>query len=160
VKPDARLLSELSVTFPLGLGGNRKLTGDLLIDLGYLDPRLHRWDQHRPEGAPGGVYVSDRTTTVLRVPAGTIYDGASIPYVAQYIAGPKELYERASAGHDFLYQEQAPRGASDLAFWAVARSGQKQVTEKRGWLAWAGVRLGGWWAYWKNGRRKAKRNGA
>lgn len=124
----------------------RVLVDDLTVDMGVRLSGLELWAEDRR--------LTDRvclstlaTTTVIRIPAGFDYDGASIPWWAIPILGPKEEYECAGAIHDALYRWQAPRDLADEAFWIIARSGSKRVTPFRGWLGWAGLRLGGWIAY-------------
>lgn len=154
----AFLLSEFDSRI-LGDGTkNRKLYAELVGDMGVRVNELHEWEA---ETRPGWrldwrVRESGVRTTVLRIPAGLIYDGASIPTLAQLFMGPRELYEIASAFHDPLYQWGAPRGAADQVFWIVARSGAKHVNLVRGWLGYAGVRVGGWVSYDKHARRRAR----
>jgi len=154
----AFLLSEFDSRI-LGDGTkNRRLYSELVGDMGIRLNQLHEWEA---ETRPGWridwrIRESGTGTTIIRIPAGLIYDGASIPALAQTFMGARELYEVASAFHDPLYQWGAPRGASDEAFWIVARSGAKQVNPTRAWLGWAGVRIGGWVPYGKHARRRAR----
>ena len=138
--------------------GRRVLREDLKIDLGQRVAALHIWDSLRQtrEGGPRRVTQSRRGNTIITVRAGLVYDGASLPagLLVRLLAGPKERYEVAAAFHDALYLWGAPRDGSDLAFWIISRSGPKQVNRARGWAAWAGLRLGGWWAYWQHRRRQ------
>ena len=127
--------------------GERILSRPLIVDLGVTIQALHEWRSDV-------VGTSERWTTTISVPAGFIYNGASIPALAHPIMGDKELYEAASVFHDALYGWQAPRGLADLVFWIVARSGSKQVTPVRAWCGWAALRIGGWVAYRARGRER------
>ncbi len=139
--------------------GRRVLQEDLIVDLGQHVKDLVTWDadHQSKEGGPRRVWQSKKETTVIRVPAGLVYDGASLPsgVLIRLLLGPKERYEVAAVLHDALYLWGAPRGASDQAFWIVSRSGKRRVNRARGWLAWAGLRVGGWRA-WRGHRRRHK----
>ncbi len=93
--------------------------------------------------------LSPDQTTILTVPAGFVYDGASIPSLAvlSWVMGPRERFETAGLLHDWCYRVQVARDVADYVFWLVARSGSKHVGPVRAWLGWAGVRVGGWRAY-------------
>ena len=128
--------------------GDRKLQEDLVVDLGVRVPELHRWYE-REQLTNDCISVSKSGTTIVKVPAGLIYDGASIPWWSRPVIGSKEKYEVAAVIHDAFYLWQVPRAIADHVFWLISRSGSKSVNRARGWLGWAGLRLGGWWAYWK-----------
>lgn len=52
--------------------------------------------------------------------------------------------------HDMLYDQQKGRRYCDLKFRELnAYFGRP----KRGWVRWAGLRIGGWWAYRNAGRK-------
>ena len=127
----------------------RVLDAPLAYDLGEMLPALHEWD-----GMRGRIARSEHGTTVVKVPAGTRSNGASIPLLLQsrFILGPKENYETAAMVHDPLYEWQAPRGASDRAFRIIAEAGSKQVGRVRGFFGWIGLRVGGWVAYRRHGK--------
>ena len=141
----AKLLTERPLVEINEETGLRTLKRELAVDLGVELIELHEW------GQPGVLYSPDRTT-ILVVEPGLVYDGASIPALVQPIFGEKERFEAASVFHDDLYHRQAPRSSADHVFWIVARSGSKFVTPARGWFGWAGLRVGGGYAYWKDGR--------
>lgn len=143
--PTARLLNGRPLVEFIG-GRKRELQRDFGVDLGVRLEALHEWDPKERWIVP-----SESGTTTIWAPKGTVYNGASIPWLALPIMGAREKYEAASVGHDLLYDRQAPRRAADEAFWIIARSGDEHVGPVRGWLGWAGLRLGGWWAYWRNG---------
>jgi hypothetical protein len=141
-----------TVTFDTN--GRRTLVADVVVDLGEAVWDLHRWAFARPDGDQivryGGGFHG---TTVIRVPAGLRYDGASLPLgpiiggLTYLLVGKKEKYELAGLVHDLLYQCQAPRAAADRVFWLIARSGEQNVGPVRGWLTWVALRAGGWPAY-------------
>ena len=139
--------------------GRRVLQEELIVDLGQRVKDLITWDVAHWSKESGQVKrrvtTSRQETTVVTVPAGLVYDGASLPsgVLVRLLIGPKERYEVAAVLHDALYQWGAPRGASDRAFWIVSRSGERRVNRARGWLAWAGLRVGGWRA-WRGHRRR------
>ena len=140
--------------------GRRVLQEELIVDLGQRVKDLVTWDVIRQsrEGGPRRITTSLNTrTTIIRVPAGLVYDGASLPsgILVRILAGLKERYEVAAVFHDALYLWGAPRGASDRAFWIISRSGRRRVNKVRGWLSWAGLRVGGWKA-WRGHRRRRK----
>jgi hypothetical protein len=137
----ARLLSERPLV-EFDARGMRVLARDLVVDLGVQIVELHEWD-----AAGSRIQVGLHATTVIQVPAGLVYDGASIPWWAHRIAGAKERYEVAGVLHDALYRWQAPREPADRVFWIVARSGAESVGPARGWLTWAALRAAGWVAY-------------
>lgn len=121
----------------IGADGLRVLARDLVVDLG----------QHVLElGEVDGVEHSIRST-VVTVPAGFVYDGASLPWWSRPVLGPDERWECAGLCHDWCYRRQAQRAASDFVFWLIARSGSRHTGPVRGALGWAGLRVGGWWAY-------------
>ena len=146
--PTAHLLTDRPLV-EFDADGLRVLKRELAVDLGVELIELHEWGH-------ASVTRSTEGTTRLSVPAGFPYDGASIPalVVLGWVMGPRELYECAGAFHDALYRWQAPRDIADLVFWILARSGSKQVTPTRAWFGWAGIRVGGWYAYWRR-RREA-----
>ena len=147
---DSRLLGDGTI--------NRRTGSELVVDLGVFVSELHAWEA---ETRPGWrldwrVRESGAHTTIIRVPADFIYNGASIPTLAQLFMGARELYEIAGCIHDFLYRFGAPRYIADRIFWIIARSGEKRVNPTRAWLGWAGVRVGGWVPYGKHARRRAR----
>jgi len=145
----ARLLTERPLV-EFNDEGLRVLKRELAVDLGCHIVELHEWGGTCVSTSPDG-------TTMLIVPSGFVYNGASIPslLLLHSVMGDRELYEAAGVFHDFLYREQAPRSTSDFVFWLIARSGSKQVTPARGWFGWAGLRIGGWIAYRARGREAA-----
>lgn len=146
----ARCLSPLPQPRVAFDDGQRVLLEECVVDLGMPFPELAEWALERQlAGGPDWrVSHSHAYTTVLRVPPGFRYDGASIPGVAQsMLMGAKENYEIAGLFHDWAYREQMPRALADQVFHIIARSGSRQVGPIRGWLGWAALRVGGWKAY-------------
>lgn len=150
--------------------------GDVIVDCGVSIPGLEnwairkelvveedwviRWTGLTPEYEPsivGGspIITTPASTTLIRVPVGFVYDGASLPTLGlvKLIAGRKEKYELAGLIHDLLYRLQAPKAEADYVFWLIASSGYQRVAPTRAWLAWAALRLFGGAAYRANGRK-------
>lgn len=95
------------------------------------------------------LYFSD-----LTVPAGFRSDGASVPRFFWRVVFPPgdALALRAAILHDFIYRtrpEGWSREEADRLFLAVMIL--DGVPVPRALMAWAGVRIGGHWA-WKEGR--------
>lgn len=118
--------------------GRRKLLRELVVDLGEPVPPAHGFD---------GWYASGRGTTVVRVPAGFDTDYSSIPFFAHALMGRWDRHDLAGVVHDYAYRIQVPRDAADRVWRIVARSGARRVGPVRGFLGWAGLRVGGWVAY-------------
>lgn len=144
--PTARLLTDRPLV-RFDIEGRRVLAEPCVVDLGVHIPELHAWDGARAVISPDG-------TTILTVPAGFVYDGASLPSLAlvSWMMGPKELWETAGLFHDALFRWQSGRAVADRVFWIIARSGSKQVGPVRGFIGWAGLRIGGGFAYRARGR--------
>ncbi len=88
------------------------------------------------------LYQSDTVAQIITVPVGFITDFESCPRlpIVFWLAG--EIVHEAAVVHDFLYKTKLlPRGLAD----AVLReaSAVTGVPAWRGWLMWAGVRVGG-----------------
>jgi len=147
---DSRILGDGTI--------NRRMAAELTINVGVAIPELREWEAETRPGWRIDWRISEAHdgTTVIRVPAGFVYDGASISPILQTFMGPRELYEIAAAVHDYLYRMGAPRAAADRVFRIIASSGEKHVNPARAWLGWAGVRVGGWVPYGKHARRRAR----
>lgn len=146
--------------------GLRRSFADVSVALGVFVPELHEWDRGRcsvltlparrrcvfsyREGGEGP------SETLVSVPSGFEYDGASLPVstLVRILAGPRERYELAGLVHDLLYRLQAPRAAADGVFRVIAESGEAHVGRLRGGLTYAALRAFGWMAYAENGRRR------
>ena len=88
------------------------------------------------------VYQSDVAAQTITVPVGFITDFESCPRlpVVFFLAG--EIVHEAAVVHDFLYKSKLlPRNVAD----AVLREASvvSGVPAWRGWLMWAGLRVGG-----------------
>ena len=145
--PTAKLLSERPLV-EIDEDGLRVLRRALAVDVGQYIKALHRKGRQRYH-----VSMSKMGTTIVRVPEGMKYNGASIPWLVQPVLGNPLLWEAAGAAHDWLYQMQAPRRASDRVFRIIARSG-RGVGKVRSGLAYLGLRLGGWWAFRNHGKKR------
>jgi hypothetical protein len=87
------------------------------------------------------------------IPAGTITDYSSIPQVVAWLVRWSRV-DVAGVVHDYLYQTGSrPRAEADAIWRTVARSGECRANRVQGWLGWAGLRVGGWWA-WRKHRKK------
>lgn len=88
----------------------------------------------------------------IRVPAGYVTDGASVPRLAWAYMPPDGLHRAASVIHDWLYDQRGvtwfkkfTRQETDLLFHKILRlSGVGKI---RAYIAFAAVRAGGW-TYW------------
>lgn len=93
---------------------------------------------------------------VIKVPAGFIYDKASIPRIVWwYIPRDDKSIERAALAHDFLYGEQeiagepVTRKEPDGIFYDIMKLDNMRFDKRH--LAYRAVRLGGGSA-WKNNK--------
>lgn len=119
---------------------------------------------------------SARKNATITLKAGFRYR-ASVPRVFWAFRAPSDCREHGPLGHDGLYQctgdpSRLPewisvepagvtwtRGEADLEFhdWQLLDGVASHVAEENT----AGVRIAGWWAWWKNGRAlKARARGA
>lgn len=111
------------------------------------------------------------------VPVGLETDGASVPRLLWTITGltPDGPIRAAALVHDFLYRHggKLPEGAllgrnpsgafiplDHYEFTRAEADGlfhqimlQSGISARKAWLAWAGVRMGGWTAWGKNHRQ-------
>jgi hypothetical protein len=98
-------------------------------------------------------YYSSLLGTVIRVPAGFQTDLASIPWFAQPLVGFMRVgrFDRAAVIHDWLYATQwLPRGLCDRILRKAMEA--DRVSWLVRWQIWAGVRVGGWWAWYNDGK--------
>lgn len=94
------------------------------------------------------VYTMGREDEVkIVVPVGTTTDFASIPRLLRWLLDPADpQYLRAAVVHDLLYER---RGVARVVADAILVDGMRALgcpCWKRA-LVYAGVRLGGWWAW-------------
>ncbi|MGH0031508.1 MAG: DUF1353 domain-containing protein [Myxococcota bacterium] len=137
--------------------GYDRLLARVVIDLGELLPIDHsRYDGFSVER------IGRRRVTHVTVDPGFETDWSSIPALVQsrLLLGPKRRYRFAGLGHDKAYRVGIPRGPADRVWWIIAKSGpteSEQVGPVRSWLGWAGIRLGGWWAYMRRRHEREAR---
>lgn len=100
-------------------------------------------------------YYSDILGKWITVPEGFVTDLDSTPrWLPAVYALLREKARRSAIVHDYLYDEASnplciSRSQADAIFWEAARvEGAGPI---RGWLFWAGVRLGGYFSY-KDGK--------
>lgn len=88
---------------------------------------------------------------------GDTTDLASFPGFGYLLYDPFEA-AAASVWHDLRYIEQdVTRRDADKGWYQLAIAGHSEETKMPKWKAaigWAGLRVGGWWPWYKNGRRK------
>lgn len=94
------------------------------------------------------VYWSEMLDRQLVVPSGFITDFASVPrlpFIYWFAGGATEA---PAVLHDWFYRtcnEEVTREQADaLLYEAIVARGYSRL---RGWLMWAGVRVGGYWSY-------------
>lgn len=96
---------------------------------------------------------SENSGKTVDVPRGFSTDFASVPFFLWFILPKWGKYGNAAVIHDFLYYDQSiSRHAADDIF-AEAMT-VLEVPFWKKFLLYAGVRLGGWWAWWLNSRKK------
>ena len=124
-----------------------------------VDPKTLQFVDLWQTTAPFSVAIPDGRE--IEVPAGFVYDKASIPQVVQNWCrrDAKEVIIAALI-HDYLYQAQKigdewiTRDLADEIFYGLIRAGGMRYTKAK--AAFAGVRAGGWRYF--NKRAKIKRN--
>ena len=85
------------------------------------------------------------------VPAGSITDFSSIPWLARPFIRWSRV-DIAGVVHDYLYwcqQADISRRRADEVWRELAGAGQHSLDPIRTWLAWAGLVAGGWCTYSK-----------
>lgn len=132
------------------------------LELEYIDGK--NWKVIAPFeyhfGSPDGDELVD-------IPVGFITDFASIPKILWNILPPVGSYGKAAVVHDWLYRRRTvvfdclvcetghplrsvSRREADYRFReAMQVLGTDWLTR---WVIWAGVRLGGWWAWRQDAR--------
>lgn len=106
-------------------------------------------------------YESDVLGQTVIVPAEMITDFASVPRLplAWWLVG--DTAHRAAVVHDLLYQHPDfdDRALADAVFReAMAADDQDVEPAWRRWLAWSGVRSGGWYAWSRYEKRASDLN--
>ena len=85
----------------------------------------------------------------VKVPAGFICDGASVPTAVKPIFNNGIRYLRAAIIHDYCYRTgKIPRNFADAIFKKILR--EDGVTPFKAHLMWLGVRSFGWQFYNKH----------
>ena len=105
--------------------GNRKLIRDLTVEL------------------------DDGTKVTVRT--GFETDFSSIPWFARSLVDWTKV-DIAGVVHDYLYwcrQNDISRKRADAIWLEMAGAGEHAANAFQRWLAWVGLRLGGWWAHRK-----------
>lgn len=106
-------------------------------------------------------FLSEVAEAVIRVPAGTVTDFASIPIGFRNMLSPTGRYGKAAVVHDQLYRTGlvgdrcTDRAEADR----VLLEGM-QVLNVPKWqqaLIYGGIRLGGWLAWWRYRRAERAR---
>tara|TARA_R100000664_G_scaffold25227_1_gene35192 strand:+ start:3371 stop:3730 length:360 start_codon:yes stop_codon:yes gene_type:complete len=77
------------------------------------------------------------------IPAGFIFDGASIPGVAKWYVDDDDHLLPAALVHDYLYVNQpCTRKEADHIFWEIMI--YTGVRRSQAYVCWLAVRIGGW----------------
>ena len=81
------------------------------------------------------------------VPSGFVFDLASLPWWTGWALTKLGKHQRAAALHDWLYMNRinSKRWADEQFRLAMIHDGVKPW---RVWMAWSGVAVGGWPAWW------------
>jgi len=99
------------------------------------------------------VYYSASLDRVIAVPDGFVTDFASVPrlpFIYWYTGGKAEA---PAVIHDWLYRSGTQDVTREQADAVLAEAMESQGFWKfRSWMMWAGVRLGGHWAYQKRSK--------
>lgn len=106
-------------------------------------------------------YQSDVLGYTLRIPAEFITDFASVPRIplAWWLVG--DTAHRPAVVHDYLCQHPGSESRTiiDAVFLeAMEHDDQDPEPFWRRTLAWAGARVGGWWAWNRRRKRAAELN--
>jgi len=135
--------------------GRRLLLRDLIVGLGYVDPELVPFHDSK-SGAAGLGPRNSQYGTIIRVPTGFDTDYSSVPVLGRLVMGRWDRHDIAGVVHDWLYRVGAPRSSADTAWRTIATSGTRRVGPVRGFLGWAGLRLGGWVSYRSRARERGE----
>lgn len=100
------------------------------------------------------VFGLDWATTI---PAGFIYDGASVPRILWSLYPPFGSYNRASLLHDWFYRSgECTRAQADWRF--LEAMVFDEVPKRKRWPMYIGCRIGAWVSW--NKYRRAEKKGA
>ena len=87
------------------------------------------------------------------VPAGTETDFSTIPWFGRMLVHWSKV-DIAGVVHDWLYQTgDTSRRRADVVWRRVALAGDHHANAFQAWAGWAGLRIGGWYA-WDRYRRE------
>lgn len=91
--------------------------------------------------------------SAITIPKGFRTDLATIPWFAQPLVGFMRIgrFDRAAVVHDWLYAVQwLPRHVCDAVLYEAMRA--DHVSWMVAGQIWVGVRIGGWWAWYHDGK--------
>ena len=108
------------------------------MDMPLLKPMpLTRWGQARQWRL-----IGDWEYNGIRVPAGFITDGASVPRILYWLFEPTGVLFLPAIVHDYFYAtQQISRAEADKIF---RENVIRESNIVAGYLAWIGIRLFGW----------------
>lgn len=115
-------------------------------------PDFHQLDDNRLQLDSPLVYIDKRGTRWV-IPTGFTTDLASVPKIVpgfiRIFFGDKLETASAAILHDCLYSSQriSRREADNLFYEALRDLNQSRIGA---FIPWLGVRLGGWWAWWRS----------
>ena len=91
----------------------------------------------------------------LTVPTGTVTDYSSIPWIGRGLVHWSKV-DIAGVVHDWLYQTGiVDRKRADEIWYLIAISGEHSANKFQAYVAWKGLRAGGW-AVWNRYRKGEK----
>ena len=116
-------------------------------DMPLLKPMpLTRWGKARQWRL-----IGDWEYNGIRVPAGFITDGASVPRILYWLFEPTGVLFLPAIVHDYFYAtQQISRAEADKIF---RENVIRESNIVAGYLAWVGIRLFGWIPWLKRRKR-------
>lgn len=85
--------------------------------------------------------------------SGTRSDGSSVPRAFWWLIRPSQNLV-ASFVHDEMYEmKKLPRWFCDLVYWAILQRDDGLATDAQAFIAWAALRMFGWWGWYGYGKR-------
>ena len=100
-------------------------------------------------------YYSALLGRIVTIPQGFLTDFASVPRLPLMFWLVGDTAHPAAVVHDYLYRTRASsRAVADAVFREAAELGKEPAW--RVWCMWAGIRAGGWWTWYRIGRRVAQ----
>ena len=129
-------------------------TGWIKDRLSVWQRRDGRWIVTDPDRNGIGLSFRDRSGAQHTVAPGFVTDFASVPAIFRAVVPRWSKSAKAAVVHDWLYRQgTTTRKQADNVFHEALRA--SGVSRVGAWLMWAGVRLGGGWA-WRRARRDDK----